>query len=83
MGLQGGLQGARRACELRDPVREVPGAGVQAGGVKMDPRLESGKLWIEARVRELSRQRGIDAQTLTWETISAPALEDGIALGGC
>jgi hypothetical protein len=46
----------------------------------MDPRLESGKLWIEARVRELSLQRGIDAQTLTWETISAPALEDGIAL---
>ena len=46
----------------------------------MDPRIESGKTWVEARVRELSRQRRIAAQALTWETISAPALEEGIAL---
>jgi hypothetical protein len=46
----------------------------------MDPRIESGKKWVETRVRELSRQRKIVAQTLTWEIISAPALEEGIAL---
>lgn len=32
------------------------------------------------RVRELSGQRRIAVQTLTWEIISAPALEEGIAL---
>ena len=46
----------------------------------MDPRIESGKTWVEARVRELSRQRRIAARALTWQTISAPALEEGIAL---
>ncbi len=46
----------------------------------MDPRIESGKVWVEARVRELSRKRKIAAQALTWETISAPSLEEGIAL---
>jgi len=46
----------------------------------MDPRIESGKIWVEAKVRELSRQRRIVAQALTWETISAPAIEEGIAL---
>jgi hypothetical protein len=46
----------------------------------MDSRIESGKIWVEARVRELSLQNRIAAQALTWETISAPALEEGIAL---
>ena len=46
----------------------------------MDPRIESGKILVEARVHELSRQHGIVAQTLTWEIISSPSLEEGIAL---
>jgi hypothetical protein len=46
----------------------------------IDPRIESGKSWVEAKVRELSRQRKIAAQVLTWQMISAPALDEGIAL---
>ena len=46
----------------------------------MYPRIESGKIWVEARVRELSRRCRIAAQAQTWQIISAPVLEEGIAL---
>lgn len=50
------------------------------GKTLMDPRVESGEIWVEAKVRELARQRRIAAQTMTWEIISAPSLEEGLAL---
>ena len=46
----------------------------------MDPRVEAGEIWVEAKVRELSRQRRIAAQTMTWEIINAPSIEEGMAL---
>ena len=46
----------------------------------MDPRLKSGEIWVEAKVRELSRKRRIAAETMKWEIIDAPGIDEGFAL---